>query len=126
MRSHFVCDARRFDWLGTRMESEDNAGITPPRFAYLLTPSTTELGRTDFDGKPRILDKEQRSFVSQGLRNFLDQVGEVYSQPRVAKEATKQGLRAKLALDVTTGWNFDLPEHRRQARSPSTDRQCSF
>ena len=69
--------------LGTQMESESSDGIAPPFFAYLLTPSATELGRSGFDGEPRILDREHRSFLSMGLRNFLDQVGEVYSSPQV-------------------------------------------
>lgn len=47
---------------------------------------------------------------------FLDHVGEIYSPPRVTPEARRQGLRARLALDLTTGWNFSLPEHRKKAK----------
>ena len=40
---------------------------------------------------------------------------EVFSPPRVGKEATKFGMKAGDAMDLTTGWDFNIPEHRRKA-----------
>ena len=40
---------------------------------------------------------------------------EVFSPPRVGKEATKFGMKAGDAMDLTTGGDFNIPEHRREA-----------
>ena len=37
---------------------------------------------------------------------------EVFSPPRVGKDATKFGLQAGDAMDLTTGWDFNREEHR--------------
>ena len=42
-------------------------------------------------------------------------VCEVFSPPRVGKEAAKFGMEAGDAMDLTTGWDFNIPEHRRKA-----------
>ena len=42
-------------------------------------------------------------------------VCEVFSPPRVGTEAAKFGLEVWDAMDLTTGWGFNLAEHRRQA-----------
>ena len=46
-------------------------------------------------------------------------VSEVYSPPRVTEAVRQQpqsGLAAGFALDLTTGWDFDIAERRRAAR----------
>ena len=40
---------------------------------------------------------------------------EVFSPPRVSQEATKFGIQAGDAMDLTTGWDFNIPEHRNKA-----------
>ena len=42
-------------------------------------------------------------------------VCEVFSPPRVGLEAAKFGLKVGDAFDLTTGWDFNIPEHRREA-----------
>ena len=42
---------------------------------------------------------------------------EVFSPPRVGLEARKFGLTAGDALDLTTGWDFNIEQHRRDAEA---------
>ena len=42
-------------------------------------------------------------------------VCEVFSPPRVGKEAVKFGMKPGDAMDLTTGWDFNIAEHRRSA-----------
>ena len=42
-------------------------------------------------------------------------VAEVYSPPRVTAEAIRMKLKAGEAMDITTGWDFNLEEIRRKA-----------
>ena len=42
-------------------------------------------------------------------------VCEVFSPPRVTVEATRFGMSAGDAMDLTTGWDFNIPEHRHRA-----------
>ena len=42
-------------------------------------------------------------------------VSEVFSPPRVGKEASKFGLEAGDAMDLTTGWDFNREEDRVKA-----------
>ena len=44
------------------------------------------------------------------------EVVEMYSVPRVTVEAKKFGLEAGEAMDLTTGWDFRLNEHRECAK----------
>eukprot|EP00435_Cladocopium_sp_Y103_P070861 s172_g36.t1 len=88
-------------------------GINTLKFP--LTASTSELARTDFDGEPKTIDKQQRQHVSFALRNYLDHIGEIYSPPRATAMSQGEGLRGKIALDLTTGWNFCRAEHRQKA-----------
>eukprot|EP00435_Cladocopium_sp_Y103_P022132 s1863_g5.t1 len=101
------------------MEPEEDLGTETEQVLrslhFPLTASTAELARTDFDGMPKTITKQQRQHVSSSLRNYMDHVGEVYSPPRVTAEAQSQGLRGKIALDLTTGWNFSKSGHRQKA-----------
>lgn len=74
-----------------------------------------ELGQTDFQGKPEVLSRDQRHVLSAHLTKFLDDVAEVYSPPRCTKEAKKQKMKATLALDLSTGWDFRRADHRKEA-----------
>ena len=40
---------------------------------------------------------------------------EVFSPPRVGKEATKFGMKPGDAMDLTTVWDFNLASHRARA-----------
>lgn len=42
-------------------------------------------------------------------------MSEVYSPPRVATEASQFGLKAGEAMDITTGWDISMEEHRQRA-----------
>ncbi len=102
-------------WLGPRMEFEEHNESTKNQYMFPLTHSSKELCRTDFDGQPALLPKSDRIFLSQYLKNYLDHVGEVYSPPRVTSEAKQQGMKATIALDLTTGWDFRIKRHRQAA-----------
>ena len=112
-------ESRLHDLMGSPMPCDPSAaeetenGINP--FAFAWNDSLKELSRTDFDGMPKFLERGQRHFVVGALRSYLDDVGEVYSPPRITKEAKKQGLKGQIALDLSTGWDFRRREHRQQA-----------
>ena len=40
---------------------------------------------------------------------------EVFSPPRVVREARRYGLSVGEAMDLTTGWDFTVEAHRRKA-----------
>ena len=42
-------------------------------------------------------------------------MAEIYSPPRVTTEGQKWGLSTGEAMDLTTGWDFRLKEHRDKA-----------
>ena len=42
-------------------------------------------------------------------------IAEVFSPPRIAAAASKQGLRGGWSLDLTTGWDLSDPEQQKQA-----------
>ena len=111
--------AAKFSWLGPRLEATDES-LGKDAFlhhhTFVLGSSTQELARTDFDGAPAVLTRAQRHFVQSHIKNFLEDVGEVYSPPRVTAEAKKRGLSGSIALDLTTGWDFKLASHREEAR----------
>ena len=44
-------------------------------------------------------------------------VCEVFSPPRVGSEATKFGMTPGDAMDLTTGWDFNLASHRAKAEA---------
>lgn len=41
-----------------------------------------------------------------------DDVCEIFSPPRILEHTKKLGLRGELSADLTTGWDFLLPEHQ--------------
>ena len=51
---------------------------------------------------------------------------EVFSPPRVGKEAAKFGMNVGDAMDLTTGWDFNIPEHRQKAEGYVTVRSRWF
>ncbi|CAL1127455.1 unnamed protein product, partial [Cladocopium goreaui] len=105
--------------LGPRMEFEDSysteGDLGIKEMTFSLNASTSELARTDFDGVPKTIDKQQRQHVSFALRNYLDHIGEIYSPPRATAMSPGEGLRGKIALDLTNGWDFCKSEHRQKA-----------
>ena len=113
-------------WLGSQVELDDPSDTSASNSLLGLSRSTTatfalnaslsELGRTDFEGAPKTLDRKDRQCIVYHAVRYLDHVGEVYSPPRVCEEARRQGLRAKLSLDLTNGWDFRLAAHRKKAK----------
>ena len=105
--------------LGPRMEFEENYGtegdLGIKAMNSPLNASTSELARTDFDGVPETIDKQQQHQVSFALRTYLDHIGEIYSPPRATAMYPGEGLRGKIALDLTNGWDFGKSEHRQKA-----------
>ena len=53
--------------------------------------------------------------VIRHLNHLSIDVAEVFSPPRVTTEAARMGLTPGEAMDLTTGWNFNLAEDRRRA-----------
>ena len=53
--------------------------------------------------------------VVKHLNHLSVDVAEVFSPPRVTSQAEKMGLRAGEAMDVSTGWDFNLPADRKRA-----------
>ena len=105
----------QLDWIGPRLEAEGPDGQKSEEFNYLVGASCKELGRTDFDGEPKTLEKGQRQCLVGQLTHFNEVIGEVYSPPRCTKEARKQGFKASIAMDLTTGWDFRSPKDRKRA-----------
>ena len=104
------------DWLGPQVEPEDFQSGAKREFIYLINSSCKELGGDVFGEKPADLNHHDRIFLSKTIKKFLDHVGEVYSPPRVTLEARKQGMKAQIAMDLTNGWDFRKPEHRKEAK----------
>ena len=61
------------------------------------------------------LDAAQPVSVVDYVRSI--DVCEVFSPPTVSQEAVNQGLEVGDAMDLTTGWDFNLESHRRQAEA---------
>ena len=61
--------------------------------------------------------------------NLKQQVMDMYSEPRVTrvlKMGPDQKLIPGLALDLSTGWDFDVAEHRARARETIARDQLAF
>lgn len=95
-------------------ESPVDARLFSPKVIHLTT-STTELGRSDFEGQPQWLSRDERIFLSSRLRHFGEHCAELYSPPRIVPAARKAGLRASLSMDLTTGYDFTKAADRRRA-----------
>ena len=61
------------------------------------------------------LSRPQINQFAKHLQKSGVDVAEVYSPPRVTKRAHLHGLRPGFALDLTTGWDFNLAKHRSEA-----------
>ena len=61
-----------------------------------------------------MVDDEGDGIVNSLMRASVD-IAEMYSPPRVTKEAAKFGLKVGEAMDLTTGWDFSKSEHRSMA-----------
>ena len=60
-------------------------------------------------------DALETSGLVQRIRS-VDVCG-VFSPPRVAAEANKYGMAVGDAMDLTTGWDSNIPEHRDRAEN---------
>ena len=65
----------------------------------------------------RIAEIEFETNLIQAIRQASQDVdvAEVYSPPRVTTVASKLGLKAGEAMDLTNGWDFRLQRHRHAA-----------
>ena len=75
-----------------------------------------------FGGNRRKYKREQKK-----ASNTI--VSEVFSRPRVTKAAKMMpsyGIVPGLAMDLTTGWDFDLREHREEARRTFDEQRPMF
>lgn len=52
--------------------------------------------------------------LTEMLMKISVDVAEMYSPPRVTEEARKFGLNAGEAMDLVTGWDFSLADHRKK------------
>ena len=57
----------------------------------------------------------QKTELTRLLMKLSVDVAEMYSPPRVTKEGKKWGLEVGEAMDLLTGWDFDLISHREAA-----------
>ncbi|CAJ1392757.1 unnamed protein product [Effrenium voratum] len=70
---------------------------------------------TDQDGEVIKLDRKEQHYLANYIsQNTKVDVMEVYSPPRLAKRASRLGLRPGASLDLVTGWDFNRAD-RRQA-----------
>ncbi|CAK8994237.1 unnamed protein product, partial [Durusdinium trenchii] len=96
-------------------------------WVYPTNDSTQWLGTEDhtWHRAPKSLPRKVKTFIHQVVaekHGKLVDIMEIYSPPRVTKEARKQNaqgrqpqLRLGQALDLRTGWDFTKRAHRREA-----------
>ena len=63
-------------------------------------------------------DEQMRTCITEAIMRISSEVdiAEIYSPPRITKEALRYGMKAGLAMDLTTGWDFTRSEHKEAAR----------
>ena len=91
-------------------------------WVYPTNDSTKWLGTEDhtWHRAPKSLPRNVKTFIHQVVAEkhgkLLD-IMEIYSPPRVTKEARKQNAQGRhgQALDLRTGWDFTKRAHRREA-----------
>ena len=64
------------------------------------------------DDKETHFSSKSRKTVNQGLEQVT--VSEVFSPPRIATEAARQGLAAGTSFDLVTGWDLHDPNSRKE------------
>ncbi len=75
---------------------------------------------TSWNREPRAIPKSVKAFITQAVRDhFGTDIMEIYSPPRVTKEAQRQNdqrkhppFRVGQAMDLTTGFDFRRPQDR--------------
>ena len=107
-----AADAAEVDEADDLFGNQDRDEAEPVSALHADTGgSREELARGTATG-PRVSDSDPNS-LSHRLCSV--DLCEVFSPPRVGQEAVKFGIKAGDAMDLTTGWDFNIPEHRRQA-----------
>ena len=79
--------------------------------ATSLIKDSVGLGQADGGQKSGVVDKLENGGTGHGI-----DVVEMYSEPRVTPESKKFGMKAGLAMDLKTGWDFSKEEDRERAR----------
>ena len=95
---------------------EDLFGYNGPESASALTDHKQEEEDRTSGTASRPAGRESDSYSLVQRLCSVD-VCEVFSPPRVGKEATKFGMKPGDAMDLTTGWDFNLASHRAKAEA---------
>ena len=64
--------------------------------------------------KEKQLSRKERKAVEKSLAGVVSTVSEVFSPPRIAPEAERQGLKAGSSFDLITGWDLSQPKDRKR------------
>jgi hypothetical protein len=75
----------------------------------------TELLGMIYKAMEVVQTESSRKVLGGGGGKGVD-IAEVYSPPRITKQATKMGLTPGLAMDLNTGWDFRLERHKEACR----------
>lgn len=104
-----------------RSRSREKGNVAKPREREATPPARWKREPAPEDDEPRVKRRKdegpedmQLDLVQQLLRVSVD-IAEMYSPPRVTAEARTFGLKVGEAMDLTTGWDFSLEEHKDMA-----------
>ena len=84
--------------------------------ATSLIKDSVGLGQADGRFQGGVVDKLEKGGTGHGV-----DVAEMYSEPRVTPESKKFGMKAGLAMDLNTGWDFNKEEDKERARKYQED-----
>ncbi|CAE7633607.1 unnamed protein product [Symbiodinium necroappetens] len=104
------------DRVWSDIDLYDNAVASPGRWCYVFTRHDRYGGWLADDlGVFEPLKKDQRNYLSKNIAENLGSVAEIYSPPRMIKRARQHGFQPGFALDLVTGWDFNVQQHQREA-----------
>ena len=92
------------------METKDTRSLNKLNLESKLIKEVKEATYEEIQSKIKELEFETK--LIKEIRNLQVDVTEVYSPPRVTTTATKRGLTAGEAMDLSTGWDFTMQKHR--------------
>ena len=105
-------DQERMDWRKKAQEQESKGAEQE----VMEVESEEELMEVDDEEKVKMLYKVIGRIEEEQVRQLIKEqspdLAEMYSPPRVVKEAAKYNLMAGASIDLTNGWDFNLKTHR--------------